>query len=559
MHRINAIGLSFETERGVFDEIYFYDDEMRHEEDQKLKEAAFSHKYWPEQLDGRESKWIYKPKKKLNKKKLQAVLDAGCAYDGDDDDDDGEEGFEELCGGGGNEALARDFFSMEAEEASDGSGCGSELEDGAVLFPREGEEVEEDEDSWQRSPPSSAVAKFMAFILQPKFTNYVFLAHAGSRFDSILLLREIHARKIMVEPLFEGSKILQLSIPVLSMRFIDSYRYIKLPLSKFPSRFPKLQEMQLLKGMFPFKFNRPENYAYSGSLPGDEFFLDEFYSRDQEAKLKKFREERPADRPWTFTKELHAYLQDDVRVLRAGCLEFLKEMFLFQEDLNNEQNEDGWFHAFSRPFLTKSSFCHSLWVFFEMPPESLYLLTNQRGARKTSLKERIWLDYLISKGKHIKTAWNQAGGQKRICGYYPDGIWTDPVTGQVTLFEMMGCSVHFHSHFEDGKECPYTSKFHPNSKAPFGTTMERAGQQVDVKMRRYAAAGYTCIMLWECNFDKQFEQCEELRAFARSCDYPTEPLRLRTCLRGGRTEAFQMLYSKEANPERALFYIDKNS
>ena len=69
------------------------------------------------------------------------------------------------------------------------------------------------------------------------------------------------------------------------------------------------------------------------------------------------------------------------------------------------------------------------------------MLTNQRNARKTSQKERMWLDYLNDKkGRNIKTEWNQPNGQKRIGPYYPDGIEEDD-DGTITVFEFFGCQV----------------------------------------------------------------------------------------------------------------------
>ena len=44
-HEINAVGLAFEENPGEFRQIYFYDDEMAHPEDQHLQEEIFHHKY----------------------------------------------------------------------------------------------------------------------------------------------------------------------------------------------------------------------------------------------------------------------------------------------------------------------------------------------------------------------------------------------------------------------------------------------------------------------------------------------------------------------------------
>ena len=554
-HRINAVGLAFERERGVFDEIYFYDGVMDHPEDSKLKEESFKHKYWPKALENDLGRWDVPVRQSLNREKLKKALEAGSNVADSADD------FEEMYGGGSDSVMASDFFSSEAieagEEDEDEEEEGAERRERLPLFPTEGENFN-DSDDWEAAPSSSAISKFLDFILDPKFFNYVFISHAGARFDSILILRELHARRIKVKPLFDGCKLLQLIIPVLHIRFIDSYRYIKLPLSKFPSRFPRLSNLNLLKGIFPFKFNLPENYEYDGELPGRENFLDEFYTEDAEKKYEKFRDSWPPDKTWNYKKEVHAYLQDDVRVLMAGCLELVKELFDFQIDLNQKKDEKSWFHCFSKPYLTKSAFCHHLWIHFEMPRNSLYLLSNQRGARKTSYKERVWLDYEISKGHNIRTAWNQPYGQKQILNlYYPDGIRT--VDGKTEVYEFMGCMVHYHAGFESGKGCPYTCNFHPSSKAPFGSTMEQAAYGVREKLQKYREAGIVCHVVWECEFDEMVKKDADLREFIRHHDYPKDRLKLRDCLRGGRTEAFSLYFNKSLEPGRTMAYADKNS
>ena len=566
-HRINAVGLAYERERGVFDEVYFYDGVMDHPEDAKLNEGSFKHNYWPKELESDLERWNPPDRPSMDREKLKKALEAGVSNVGPAND------FEEMYGGDGENVMAADFFSSEAAEDSEEDGEGEEEEEeeeeeeaGAgegrertrqFLFPTEGEDFGSTDD-WEASPSSSAIAKFLDFVLDPKFFNYVFISHAGARFDSVLILRELHARRIQVKPLFDGCKLLQLLVPVLNIRFIDSYRYIKLPLSKFPSRFPKLSNLNLLKGIFPFKFNQPENYEYDGELPGRESFLDEFYSEEAEKKFEKFKESWPPGKTWNYKEQIHAYLKDDVRVLMAGCLELVKELFDFQIDLNQKRDGGSWFHCFSRPYLTKSAFCHHLWIHFEMPPNSLYLLSNQRGARKTSYKERVWLDYEISKGRNIRTAWNQPYGQKQILkSYYPDGIRN--VDGKTEVYEFMGCMVHFHGGFEHGNACPYTCKFHPSSKAPFGSTMEQAANAVRKKLKVYREAGIVCHVLWECQFDQMVKEDAELREFIRHHDYPKERLKLRDCLRGGRTEAFNLYFNKTLEPGRAMAYADKNS
>ena len=94
--------------------------------------------------------------------------------------------------------------------------------------------------------------------------------------------------------------------------------------------------------------------------------------------------------------------------------------------------------------------------------------------------------------------------------------------------------MHYHAGFRHGKQCPYTRKFHPGAKAPFGTTMEDAALKTKVKLSKYAEAGFETVVLWECQFDEMLKTDKDLQAFAASREDPPETLRIRTALRGER-------------------------
>jgi len=55
-----------------------------------------------------------------------------------------------------------------------------------------------------------------------------------------------------------------MSLSVDSIKIIDSYNYLPMPLSALPKTFG-LQEA--CKGYFPHLFNRKENWGYTGPIP----------------------------------------------------------------------------------------------------------------------------------------------------------------------------------------------------------------------------------------------------------------------------------------------------
>ncbi len=192
--------------------------------------------------------------------------------------------------------------------------------------------------------------------------RYVFIAHNSAGFDSILLLRSLLARQLRVEPIFEGSRLIMLKIPKLRLSFIDSYKFINIPLDKFPERFP--DDVQSEKGCFPFSFATEDHFSYEGPVPDETFFWDKFTTEKKKAKIKEFREAfQKEGKPWVFHEQIHKYLLQDVRMLRDGCLAYQKEIFDFQESLSRKPKEN-LFHPFTG-FFTASSLGHALFRYIE--------------------------------------------------------------------------------------------------------------------------------------------------------------------------------------------------
>ena len=486
-HQANAVGLSFETRKnpGKFSEIYFYDLDMGHDENEKIASEIYEEQYWP----AAEFKPCHRSEKKVKKSE--------------------------------NEALPI-------------------------------------------SADNSALVRFVDFFFVPRFAHYTLIGHAAARFDSILLLQELLRRNLAVEPLFDGNKALQLRIPSLKIRVIDSYRYIKLPLSKFSQRFPTLQAQEFHKGTFPFKFNSFENYDYRGPLPERSFYIDQFSSDKAVSAYEEEKERWGAREDWIFKEQLHKYLAQDVRVLRGGCLAFSRELYDFQSDLHRDKGclTKTVFHPFSNPFFTKSSFVHALWRYFAMPPNAINLATNQRNSIKTSRGEMEWLSYLIFRNgsslQDLRSAYHHAKGQARIGPYSADGLCKN------TVYEFNGCLAHYHA--AETKDCPKSACFSPCDNNPFGTSMQQAGAAWKKKKDFLTSRGYRVVTMWECQWDKEKETNDNVKDFLNtdfygSLERPKERLRLRTGLRGGRTESFRLRFDQTqfACQNRNLYYVDKNS
>jgi DNA polymerase elongation subunit (family B) len=511
-HRVNAVGLAFEDgKRGYFSEIYFYSDVMNHPQDSQLKKHTFIYNYCAEDqepplMPREEEEEEEKDKKRQNKskkskKKLSAKMKKAAA-------------------------------------------CVAAADHQELL-----EEDERDE---------TALAKFVDFILCEDFENFTFIAHYGQAFDIILLLRHLLNRNIRCKPIFEGNKCMLLELPQFEIRFIDSHRYITGPLDSFTKRFPSIPS-ELSKGCFPYKFNQPRYYDYIGKVPPLSMFVDDFSNPKKVKSAQTFIDQYNGT--YHFKRELHEYLVKDIKLLAWGVCCLTKEFNEFQALLQGPINEEKFFFCFNKPFLTVPQFIHSVWRTFGLRHE-LYLLSNQTLARKASTLEMEWLAWeekclREKEGAHrnIRSAFSHPDGQYRIGPFSCDGY--DPPF----VYEFLGCAVH--CHYAQTSQCPLTGTLSKNQCNPFKESPSTVLKRFEAKSHYLIQKGLHLKIMWECEWQQLKRTSPEIQAFIndwRECTLlPPTRLKIRDALRGGRCEAFRLLYDQRKQPRQRLLYIDKNS
>ena len=113
--------------------------------------------------------------------------------------------------------------------------------------------------------------------------------------------------------------------------FHTSHSFFQIPLSAFPKTFGLTE---LKKGYFPHQFNRPEHQTYVGPVTALEYYMPETMSPKAKKALEQWRQEqRNKEVVFDFQKELVAYCESDVRLLKEGCLTF-KRLFEAQAGFN---------------------------------------------------------------------------------------------------------------------------------------------------------------------------------------------------------------------------------
>ena len=159
----------------------------------------------------------------------------------------------------------------------------------------------------------------------------VVIAHNLQSYDGYFIIRELYRDGKQLTQIRNGAKILE--IEHYDIRFIDSLNFFAMPLKAFPKTFglkyternTQGEEVEAFyaKGYFPHLFNRSENQTYVGPMPAKHFYMPETMSLEERENFDKwYAEQVKQNAIFDFRRDIHAYCQMDVRILREGCQTF---------------------------------------------------------------------------------------------------------------------------------------------------------------------------------------------------------------------------------------------
>ena len=148
------------------------------------------------------------------------------------------------------------------------------------------------------------------------------LAHNFQGYDGYFVVNQYHSDNQTVNQIRNGCKLLEAKHD--KIRVIDSLSFFQMPLAAFPKTFGLTE---LKKGYFPHKFNIPDHQEYVGPVPAMDHYMPEVMSPEGRQKFETWhKEQRDNQVLFDFQKELVAYCESDVRLLKEGCLTF-KRLF----------------------------------------------------------------------------------------------------------------------------------------------------------------------------------------------------------------------------------------
>ena len=146
--------------------------------------------------------------------------------------------------------------------------------------------------------------------------------HNMRGFDGNFILEALYKQGCAVEkPLTQGAKILYFESG--NLIFKDSMNFFAMALDKFPSTF-HLQELHT--GFFPHAFNQECNFNYSGEYPTiADYNPDDMDTKKREQFLTWHAQKVAENAVFNFQEVLLKYCESDVKLLKEGCLVFVKE------------------------------------------------------------------------------------------------------------------------------------------------------------------------------------------------------------------------------------------
>ena len=388
------------------------------------------------------------------------------------------------------------------------------------------------------------------------------IAHNFQGYDSYPIIAKLHALTLDLTQIRNGGKVLELKT-LDSVRFIDSLSFFQMKLAKFPQTFG-LQELK--KGYFPHLFNTDEHQEYVGPMPQPHYYMpDAMQPKERKDFFEWYGQNK--DKPFDFQKELLAYCQSDVQLLKEGCMIFQKDFMeiagfcpfeqmtiasacnrylrrhCLQEDTIAVEPPTGW----GGRFVNQSPAAFE-WLAWED-----HLLRHQTfSALSTQDLDQELIMTIVQPDE--PTGWDlprirhsHNGGEERLLTNYRytvDGF--DSQTN--TAYEFNGCFWH------GCPRCfPQRHEMHPRLQ---NRTMEDVYIIHQEKVRRLEQAQYNVRTMWECEWAALKKDDANVKAFLKNYRYP-QPLNPRDAFYGGRTNAYKLYH--QCTDDEVICYYDFKS
>ena len=395
----------------------------------------------------------------------------------------------------------------------------------------------------------------------------VVIAHNLQAYDGYFIIKEMYRDGKQLTQIRNGAKILELEH--YDIRFIDSLNFFAMPLKAFPSTFglsyldAEGNEEFYAKGYFPHLFNRRENEEYVGPLPPKKYYMPEAMSVDDLKKFEKwYQEQTDSNAIFDFKRDIKAYCQMDVTILREGCQTFQR---LFQKETEivdaNGKKTPG-FNPFDH--ITIASACNRDMINRTeeetIASEPAYGWAGLRGNQsKQAMEWLLWTEHCQ------RNSYTQAEEESDDAMKVPEterayfiqhagngGERTIQYVGQMdgychatkTVFEFQGCYFH-------GCTTCFPNRTERHTRLD-NRQMWDVREVTKEKIAKLQSIGYKVVEMWGCEWEECKKKNPECAAFVKKLEL-TDRMNLRDAFFGGRTNAAK-LYHECADGETIQYY-----
>lgn len=390
------------------------------------------------------------------------------------------------------------------------------------------------------------------------FKNTSFLCHNGGRFDVYFILKQMFRSRPIFKPIPIQRGSTFYCIKYAGNRFFfDTCKIIPSALKSFTNTF----DIQEVKGFFPHLFNRPKNYDYEGSIPDKSFFEPNSFKTQSELDNFLSWYDSQANVHWKFMTELEKYCHADVDILSKGFLkfhDFILSKFNVQI-FSPLRNSNVFTLASLSMFIFRARF-------YKTPP----LMLNIPHMRRTKQYSMSSVRYFQSLPNHHDLYHvGNFNGEIKIGPFHVDAFC--PKTK--TVYEYLGC--YFHGH---GVDCRYTkTRGETNTdfslpRSTFGSLIPEHSARTPkisvfssfkdrlsytmMRENMLKSWGYKVNSVWECEVESSHSSPFPLTKQKKKLLDPGQ------CVRGGRTEVFQLYYKAEkvsSSSNVEIEYVDVTS
>ncbi|KAL3074551.1 hypothetical protein niasHT_034888 [Heterodera trifolii] len=395
-------------------------------------------------------------------------------------------------------------------------------------------EAEEDDDAVDEDAENNWMLGYDEAGEKPESVTTYAYAHAGSRYDHVLIYGEMLRMGVRPELIRQGNHLLEMKARKTGVYtttvFRDSYKLIPIKLANFVKTFGLEIEGVDNKKYFPYKFNKAENYGtVLDTLPPMEDYYPGGLFPAERAKFEQWYAEN-RETGFELNEVIADYCKTDVQILAHGLVK-MRQLFLSEtrHDITDS--------------VTIPSGCMKYWVQLAHYGKERVAIIPHLGYEKRGKQSTIARKYLkwraqeeLQENGRVLRHVESPGGEFKFGNYSLDGMMERPDEDKNLAIEVNGCYWH---------GCP--SCFPDDAAIVGGGETAGALRARDAKRTRDIALEFEVEIIWECHLNAMLEDNPAMKAYFDNCP-DSGPIDFHDAFFGGRTGP-EYLGASVINPE----------